>query len=432
MASVLKSSVVTLVSQFVLVALSFAAEVLVSRILGPERRGIYSLLIIIPVLAFNFASFGIDSSNIYFTSKNEYKLSVIFSNSLFFTFFITIVSALAFFFVFEFPSIENYCISKGLLRVHLLIALLAVPFYSIFMYMIYIYIGRQQIVLYSKINILKALVQLICVIVFLFFLHSGLKGALLSYFLSFFIPLLVIFYLAYKEDFLKWDFDRNFLKKSFTYGLKVHFANLAQYLNYRLDTLMIAYFLMPVQVGYYSLSVSIAERLWLIPSAFSTVLFPHVASGDAKSNDLTPKITRHVVFIELIMCLGIIVLGRLFIQLFFGAVYLPATLPLFYLLPGILAVSISKILSADLAGKGKPHYATYASTTALVINVVLNIVLIPKWGISGAALASSITYIGANLVLIYFSGRKWQDLLIIKASDFLDYKQAYQRYLKKS
>jgi len=61
------------------------------------------------------------------------------------------------------------------------------------------------------------------------------------------------------------------------------------------------------------------------------------------------------------------------------------------------------------------------------VNIPLNLWLIPKWGISGAAFASTIAYIIATLVVIIafvkISGKLWTDILLIKKQDFQDYKQ---------
>jgi len=79
-----------------------------------------------------------------------------------------------------------------------------------------------------------------------------------------------------------------------------------------------------------------------------------------------------------------------------------------------------------LAGRGKPQFGTYAAFASLAVNIPLNLCFIPKWGISGAALSSSIAYIIAALMVtitfIKISNRSWSEVLFIKNEDFQDYK----------
>jgi Na+-driven multidrug efflux pump len=120
------------------------------------------------------------------------------------------------------------------------------------------------------------------------------------------------------------------------------------------------------------------------------------------------------------------------IQVAYSSAFLPAAVALKILLPGIVVLSISKVLSSHLTGRGKPIYSTRAALIALGVNIPLNFWLIPKWGISGAAFASTIAYfIQALVVLMYFvkvSRNKVYDTLVIKREDFT----AYRRFLGES
>jgi Na+-driven multidrug efflux pump len=112
----------------------------------------------------------------------------------------------------------------------------------------------------------------------------------------------------------------------------------------------------------------------------------------------------------------------------FGQAYTPLML----LMPGIFTLSLAKVFTADFFSRGKPQYAMWVSITSLVLNVALNIVLIPRtWsvgslsigGMNGAAIASSISYTFSFLMFLYFyireSGERSRDIFIPKKSDFL-------------
>jgi Na+-driven multidrug efflux pump len=96
-----------------------------------------------------------------------------------------------------------------------------------------------------------------------------------------------------------------------------------------------------------------------------------------------------------------------------------------------VALGGAKTLTADLAGRGKPQFGTYASFISFAINIPLNIYLIPKWGISGAAFASSVAYIIATVIVIIafinISGKSLFDIVLIKKQDFQDYKNFFRK-----
>jgi O-antigen/teichoic acid export membrane protein len=221
-------------------------------------------------------------------------------------------------------------------------------------------------------------------------------------------------------------FHANLAKKYINFGIKGYLANLMAFLNYRLDMFLVAYFLTPMDVGYYSLAVGLAELLWYIPNSVSTILFPRVSSSDKKqANKFTPVISRHTLFVVSLIALGLLIFGRLMIKVVYGAEYLPSVKPLLILLPGIVALSLSKVCSSYILGRGRPIIAAYTSLVVVGVNISLNLLLIPKWGIAGAAFASTVSYsVGTCIKLIVFlkmSENSLLNTLIIKKQDIETY-----------
>lgn len=108
----------------------------------------------------------------------------------------------------------------------------------------------------------------------------------------------------------------------------------------------------------------------------------------------------------LILALLIGIMGFVFIPLLYGSRFRGAILPLIVLLPGIIALGLVKLLSGHLHGRGKPHFGSIATIVSLVITIVLDIVLIPAYGVVGAALATTCAYITSLIVIIWFFTRE--------------------------
>jgi O-antigen/teichoic acid export membrane protein len=285
----------------------------------------------------------------------------------------------------------------------------------------------EEIIKYNKINVFRYTCHLMALVVFLLIIQQGLFGAVISHVLTAVVLTCFVIFLIQKITKIDISFRPDLSKNAARYGLKAYFGNLAQFLNYRLDILLISAFLAPDAVGYYSIAVGMAETIWILPGAIATVLFPRVSSlHDTDANSLTPKIARHTYFIIFVFVLLLFFFASPLIKILFGTAFLSSERPLLILLPGIIAVAGSKTLTADLSGRGKPQLGAYAAFVSLAINIPLNIYLIPKWGISGAAFASSMAYISANIMVIIafakISKNSWFDTLIIKKIDLIEYK----------
>ncbi|MEA2656880.1 MAG: hypothetical protein QOI23_2245, partial [Chloroflexota bacterium] len=240
---------------------------------------------------------------------------------------------------------------------------------------------------------------------------------------------IVGFSVASRHVRLRFGLDRNVLRRLLGFGLKGYVANLLMFFNYRLDSLIVNALLGVASVGIYSIAVAIAEVIWNVAGALSTVMFPHISSLDRKAaNRLTPVVSRNVWFLTLLAVIGAAVLGRWVIEFVFGPVMVAAVEPLLLLLPGILALSGAKVLASYLSGIGRPIYATWIAGGSVIATVALDLFLIPRYGIAGAAAASSVVYtLTAVATLVVFrkeSGAGIIETIVIQPQDFGYYTRA--------
>ena len=157
------------------------------------------------------------------------------------------------------------------------------------------------------------------------------------------------------------------LKESVSLGFRAYLGNVVQFFNYRLDMFMVNYLVGVTNVGLYSVAVTIAELLWYVPQSVATILFPRTAATGAEEARLfTPKVCRNTFLITLLAALGLSVVGKPLIIFIYGEAYAPSVIPLRLLMPGVVALSISKVLCGDLAGRGLLQYGAYSSAISLV------------------------------------------------------------------
>jgi O-antigen/teichoic acid export membrane protein len=120
---------------------------------------------------------------------------------------------------------------------------------------------------------------------------------------------------------------------------------------------------------------------------------------------LISKTTRYNISLTLLLVIGLGALAGDFIPLYFGEEFTPATSYLLLLLPGALGFAIARPIFAIGQGKGSLRILVLATGISAVLNILLNLVLIPRYGATGAAVATSISY-GSMIVFHIISARK--------------------------
>lgn len=215
--------------------------------------------------------------------------------------------------------------------------------------------------------------------------------------------------------------------------MRGHLGNMASFFNYRLDVFVVNYYLNSTQVGLYALGVVISEALWQIPAAAALALFPRTARTiEQGATDFTCLIMRQVLVIASAGALAIGIGSWLFLPLVFGERFRPSIAVVWLLLPGTLALSLGRVGVSDLAGRGKSGYSSVFAMTALVVTVAMDLILIPRLGIQGAAVASSAAYFtNATLILAALKHElkvRWRSLLVPSYAEFASYQQAWSRF----
>ncbi len=193
------------------------------------------------------------------------------------------------------------------------------------------------------------------------------------------------------------------------YSLPSYFGNLAQFLNYRMDTFFVNHFLGAASVGLYTLAVAIAQLVWLISSAAATVLLPAVASmsDHRRGAELAAGACR-VAFWSTVAASAMLALAApVAIPMVYGAGFAASVLPLVVLLAGVAAFSVVNVLGGGyLAGIGRPQDNMRVAWVALAVTTAGDLLLIPRLGIAGAALASTASYLTSAVLTVYLFRRK--------------------------
>lgn len=305
---------------------------------------------------------------------------------------------------------------------YFLLAIWTIPILLLSNFFISILQGLGQIIKCNIINFARAVFFFILLILALFLFGVNVQTIILIWSISWIITVIMGYFDITKAMKSKPAVDFSVLKQSLSYGLKGYPASIFAFLNYRLDMFLIIYFLGDYQLGLYYGAVLFAETLLFLPNAVGFVLFPKTAAQDKEQSvNLTEKITRLIGTAAIPFGLGLTVLFYICIHIFIPK-YTGSFIPFLILLPGIVIFSMDMIVSNYFLGEGKQLYNSIGAGLMCILNVILNFILIPKWGINGAAFVSSITYIfGTIYSFIIFkilTGEKISSLILLRKSDY--------------
>ncbi|MDA8760476.1 flippase [Amylibacter sp.] len=181
------------------------------------------------------------------------------------------------------------------------------------------------------------------------------------------------------------------IKMSLPLGLSVLIINL----QLRVDQLMLKAFLSYEEVGIYAISVRIVELWYVIPTVISTSLLSNFVDLRIRDFDQYTRylrLTMHTVFwMSVIFCTGCILLSGTVIPIIFGTQYARSAEVITVLCWCTIFASHGSIAAIWQIAEDKQKYRLIIQFISLILNIILNIILIPKFGIFGAAYATVIS-----------------------------------------
>jgi len=227
-------------------------------------------------------------------------------------------------------------------------------------------------------------------------------------------------------NFLSWQEFRLL----FNYCSMAFLANIIHLLLYRVDYFFVEKYCDPVQLGNYIQVSKLVNLFFILPTILASVVFPVTASG--QKTDIIHILTvlsRCIFTTYFLVCMVLAVAGESFFPFVFGASFAQMYHPFLCLIPGILALSGIFTITAYFAGINKIRHNIIGSLLALMVILAGDIIFIPRYGITAAALVSSAGYLVYQVYVIFIInkefGTKLRDFFIFRFSDMTQIKNYF-------
>lgn len=388
--------------------------IILARFLLPEGYGLYSIVLSVAMIFFTFADLGVNGTFLRYLSfalaKEKRKISAYYNYLLKIKLLLALVAAVLLL-VLAYP-ISFYVYGNKVLFIPLVVTaflVFALAFENFYAQIFYAlgrvkYVGLKEF-LHQTIRICFALLVFYFVAVEYriigIFLGLILTAIILTIFIRYFSGrLMPSLYEKPKERIDKKRVSR------FLGFLTI--ASISSIFFSYIDSLMLGFYVAPAFVGYYRAAFSLIFGIAGLV-AFSNIIFLPIFTklGNKKTGEVLNKSLKYISMLIIPTVFGILILGKYFIKLFYGHIYLPATLPLYFLSFLIFPTVLVGLFLSLFSAKEKPQIFAKLIIVTSILNVILNFVLIkvflsvsPLWATAGAAIATLISwmfYLGASI-----------------------------------
>lgn len=363
--------------------------------------GAYSLTILIPQFLISIFNLGLPSSLVFFISSKRHTVgaSIYWVNrffKLFLPMVLTVVAALLYFFHRSwFPDLSLLLI---------VLAIACIPFMLVQVVQLSIFQALEDFKRFNFLTLAQPITFLLTIGVLLIlnimeppWVVAAFLGSQICVWLVTKINLQKIVLPPSEED----KNQHGLLKESLSYGVKAYFANISSMISYRADLYLVGLLTNVSSAGVYAIALQISERLFIVSQAVSTVLLPRLSGSNddpAYQTLLTSTIAKWTFFVTVVAGLVLFLLTKLLLVPLFGEGYRESLQPMLVLIFACSFSGYARVVANALAAKNKPEWNLYIGLIAAVTNVLLNLLLIPHYGIMGAAYATCISF-GLNLIL---------------------------------
>jgi len=391
---------------------AYLTRLYLARSLAPAGYGLFYSVFTFVIFFLFFRDLGLGQALVKYISEFRAKRMYNFVKTAFvsvvaFQFISSIIFGAVFFLLSEFLS-EHYFknpMSLVMLKILVVYVMLSV-FYGNLKDLLQ---GFQKFRIISMVDFLKN--SIVLLLIALFF-GLGIKNAfapVFAYVLACPILFFILLPFALKTfPFFKYKVEnfKQITKKIFIFGIPVLVTSVGGKVIGYIDTLILTNFRSLEEVGIYNVMLPSAMLFLYFGISVSSVAFPIVSELWAKKDKIRISegirlLHKYAFMLVIPMVFTVLAFSRLFINLLFGKEYLAGATALEILLIGVLFYIVAGINDNIIAGLGKPKTVTKIILFCALINFVMNILVIPKYGMEGAAVATSLSYFVALILSTY-------------------------------
>lgn len=415
--------------------LALAIASLRGHTLGAEAFGAFSVAVLLPTLLATFLNMGISISAVYYIARGEVGVRQALRSNLGVSMTTSLLGM-------TFGGLlVGYCGNWLFPNVSLAVLWIAIAYFPMLLLrtnLAGLLQATEDFRAYRWLLTLELLSTLAFTFIVFQLWDATPESTLLAFCLGTFVAVIASYWAARKH--LAADTRPHmpgYTAKSLHFGWKANLANLLAFLNYRQDIVLVNLFVGPAETGIYAATLVLAERLWILSQSVSTVMFPRLASlheEPDQAHEMTERVSRIVLVFTTFVSVGVAAFACPVLSMIYGDDFGAGATALLLLLPGFILASWARMLTNSLAAAGHVGWNAITAGIIVVVNIVANLILIPRYGICGASIASSLGWLvySAVVAMLYarLHARTWWHAAVPRSADWHDLRQETRKALQ--
>ena len=409
----LKNTVIFSIGNFGTKIISFFLVPLYTNILTTREYGTVDLIYTIGMVLVPLLTLNIGESIMRFALDKDADCDKIMSTGITILIFGAIIGLLILPIANLFENVSNYSI-------YIYLYTLTLAFSQIFLCYLR---GKEFLLKYSIGNIIQSLTIAIINIIFLIGMKKGIEGYLMAYILANVCTGLYGFW-AGKVNLVikKYSIDIELSKNMIKYSVVLIPNSFMWWIMNSSDRMMVSAMISVTANGVYAVAYKIPTLLSTITTIFNQA-WSYSAIREDESEDkeeYNNRVYDNLVTIVIVVATGLLMIMKPFLSVYVGKEYYAAWHYVPYLIVGFVFMTLGSFIATSYTVHKDSMGFLISGTVGAIINLILNFILIPMMGVSGAAFATCISYFGVFVYRIKDT-QKYIKLRVFKRKQICGY-----------
>lgn len=409
----LKNTVIFSIGNFGTKIISFFLVPLYTNILTTREYGTVDLIYTIGMVLVPLLTLNIGESIMRFALDKDADCDKIMSTGITILIFGAIIGLLILPIANLFENVSDYSI-------YIYLYTLTLAFSQIFLCYLR---GKEFLLKYSIGNIIQSLTIAIFNIIFLIGMKKGIEGYLMAYILANVCTGLYGFW-AGKVNLVikKYSIDIELSKNMIKYSVVLIPNSFMWWIMNSSDRMMVSAMISVTANGVYAVAYKIPTLLSTITTIFNQA-WSYSAIREDESEDkeeYNNRVYENLVTIVIVVATGLLMIMKPFLSVYVGKEYYAAWHYVPYLIVGFVFMTLGSFIATSYTVHKDSMGFLISGTVGAIINLILNFILIPMMGVSGAAFATCISYFGVFVYRIKDT-QKYIKLRVFKRKQICGY-----------
>ncbi len=401
------------IGRIFVLAISFVVNIYIARYLGPGNFGLLNYTFSIVGLFGILASLGVDGIISREIIKNHGKKDEIIGTSFYIRLFGSVLAILAILIVARGTTDDPMLI--GLIGMYSMVYLFN-AFGVIDTYFQSQVLSKYPTFIMMGVGVISTVLKIVVMAS-----GAGIIWLVAVYTFESAVTTVGLLYIFARKghSFRSWRFDRKIAVQLLKDSLPLMLSGAAVATYMDIDQIMIKNILGNEPAGIYAVAVKLSEVWYFIPGVICGSLFPAIVNARQASRELYESRLKKLYFVMFwlpaLIALFTTVFGGFLVRLLFGAEYQGAVTALQIYVWGGVAISLGFVVSQYLIAENFTKIAALTAVVGAAVNVGMNIVLIPRYGIEGAAFATLVSYVTVTFSILLFKKTRPHAMLILRS-----------------